>query len=50
MVTRQVLPGTGRGTVRRTVEGGVVVHSAWWRGNAPTTMLSMVLLPVPRRT
>jgi hypothetical protein len=48
MATRQVLPGTGRGTVRRTVEGGVGVHSAWWMGKAP--MLSMVLLPVPRRT
>ncbi len=45
----KILPGTGRGTVRRTVEGGVGIHSAWCMGKAPSTMLRMVPLPVPGR-
>ena len=46
MATRQVLAGTGRGTVRRTVEGGVGVHPAWWMGKASSTMFRMVPFPL----
>ena len=49
MSAHQILPGTGRGTVRRTVEGGLGIHCALWTGIAPSTMLRMVPIPVSGR-
>ena len=48
----KILPGTGRGTARRVVEGALVRARAYRRRAsppAPSTMLRMVPLPVPGR-
>ena len=39
----------GRGTVRRTVEGGRLLHHACHMRLAPSPMFRMVPLPVPER-
>jgi hypothetical protein len=49
MTIGTVLPGTGRGTGRRLVEGGGLFHDAGRMRTAPSTMLRMVPLPVPGR-
>jgi tRNA pseudouridine55 synthase len=41
----QILPGTGRGTMRSMVEGALQTYIAW--GRVPSTKPLRVLVPLP---
>jgi hypothetical protein len=47
----KILPGTGRGTIRRMVEGSEprLLASDLWRGSDPSVTPSARHLPVPGR-
>ncbi len=49
MTLLQILPGTGRGTMRSMVEGTGPFHDARRMRIAPSTVLWTVPLPVPGR-
>jgi len=47
----QILPGTGRGTIRRMVvgAGGLTLRCVWTRAPTTTPLRAAVPLPVPGR-
>jgi hypothetical protein len=45
----EILPGTGRGTMRSMVEGAGLLHNATRLPMPPSTVLRTVPLPVPGR-
>jgi hypothetical protein len=49
MEVSRILPGTGRGTSRRLVEGACRMRCASWHSPSTTALRAAVPLPVPGR-